>query len=144
MSMEEIDEALRTSAFSQSNPLIISQTLSASRIEPSFDSTTKFISAGSGQLNTVADRPRTIETKCKTIALIGVVEDIRPTHNWSDAFFFPAALNNYLESVNGEINESKASAWPFIMRNGSLVMVGSRSNSEAVCLPAICASVTVN
>lgn len=96
-----------------------------------------------GQTDIVVDRPQANIVKCETIALIGPVDDIRPTHKWDDAFFFPAALKRLLQGYDGEINDAKAFSWPFIMRNGSLVLIGSRRIGAAVCLPAICANVAV-
>lgn len=144
MSMELIDEALRPSILSQSGLMAHSQTSCTWNMDTTSEAAAHLDTVVEcGQIDVVADRPQANIVKCETIALIGPVDDIRPTHEWDHVFFFPAALKSYLQGFDREINDSKAFSWPFVMRNGSLVLIGSQRNSEAVCLPAICANVAV-
>lgn len=147
MSMDDIDKALgkRTTSRQAFESQIIKQ-WSTSQAEESLDlyttpSECREVQQPNGEhyLERIANMK-----KCESISVIGFDNDIQPTRQWSDAYYFSDTMKTYLQTLYNTIDDTKALGWPFIMRNGSLIHIGKRDNSEALCLPAISARLSVS
>lgn len=146
MSIDEIDEALAMRASTRFGPdhgISISQCgLNRLDYDPHYEAKSfiRFdmnVPTKSNQLDRVAS------FKSKSLAVFGYVDDIQPTYQWSDAYYFPDSLKNYLQSEQYKLNDMKAIGWPYLMRNESLILIGNRSDYEELCLPIVCANVLV-
>lgn len=82
--------------------------------------------------------------KYESITVIGYDDDLQAPRQWCDAYYFTDAMKTYLQKIYNTIDDTKALGWPLVMRNRSLIYIGKRCDSEAMCLPAISARLSVS
>lgn len=72
-------------------------------------------------------------------------DEVKPSHEWKDVFYFPEQLRMYLKRVyRDEMNAICSFGWPHVMRGNSLFLIGKRLNNMMLCLPTICTNVYVS
>lgn len=72
-------------------------------------------------------------------------DEVTPTRDWKDMFYFPNRLQSYLKHIyRNEINAICSYGWPHIMRGNSALVIGKRLNNIMLCLPTICATIYVS
>lgn len=141
MTIEDINKALGKGL--SANKTLCSNSQADESIDPS-TTAIEYTEMYHTKSENCLERIYTNAKKCQSISVAGYDNDIQPTRQWCDAFFFSDTMKTYLKTLYNDIDEAKAFGWPFIMRNGSLIYVGKRSNSEALCLPVVSARLSVS